>query len=221
MRIFHRHLATLFLRNLGAAVLVFAAVESAALGTGSTRGLPAILLTALNDALPLALLVAVLFTLGPMTRDHEITALRMAGRPLAQITRPLLLAALVATAVSALLTGGGFTRVVPTGAEAGAGAAIETWTEAARRTADHARLAHPWTCLVAVLVGIGFGAGPRRKTRFTGFLTAGGVLLAFHVLTAVFHALGRHGGLPPAVAGWAPLALSAGAALVLFRRAEI
>jgi lipopolysaccharide export system permease protein len=59
------------------------------------------LIVVLDKILPMALLVATLFTVGPLARYQELTALSSAGWSLLRIMRPLVLVALVAVVYSA------------------------------------------------------------------------------------------------------------------------
>ncbi len=54
----------------------------------------------IDTCLPVAMLLSTLFTVGGMARYNELTALFAAGRSLVQVTRPLLLAAAVASVFS-------------------------------------------------------------------------------------------------------------------------
>lgn len=51
-------------------------------------------------------------------------------------------------------------------------------------------------------------------------LTALGLVFAYYFVDALFQVFGRHGGMPPVVAGWGPVAIFGIVALALFRRAE-
>lgn len=195
MNIFHRHLTVRFLKNLAITLVVLTAATMAMTGGGPGDGILAFLLSSLNEALPLSLLVATLFTLGPMARNHEITALRTAGWSLTRIAWPILAGGFAGAVVSFFLG----------------------WVGPPGASPD---LARPLSCGIAVALGIGLGVTPRASSRFAGFLTALGVLFVFYFLEALFQAFGRHGGLPPVVAGWGAITIFGLVALVLFRRAD-
>jgi lipopolysaccharide export LptBFGC system permease protein LptF len=194
MGLFHRHLLHQFIRNLGIALVVLTSFRIV-VGGAPSAGFPGFMVIGLNEALPLSLLVATLFTLGPMARNHEITALRTSGWSLARIAWPILAGGFAGAVVSFFLG----------------------WVGPPGASPD---LARPLSCGIAVVLGIGLGVTPRASTRFAGFLTALGVLGAFYFLDALFQAFGRHGGLPPVVAGWGAITIFGLVALVLFRRAD-
>lgn len=194
MNAFHQHLTARFLGNFAIAMVVLTAFRIV-MGGAPSQGLPAFLVSALNEALPLALLTATLFTLGLMERNREITALKAAGWPMVRITWPILVAGAAGVVVSSLLGLAG-----PPGASPG--------------------LARSLLCPVAVLLGVGLGATSRAATRYVGFLTALGVLFVYYMVDALFQAFGRHGDLPPVVAGWGATVMLGLVALALFRRAE-
>jgi lipopolysaccharide export LptBFGC system permease protein LptF len=203
MGIFHLYLIRRFLRNLAIALFVLTSVQLALSGGGPPAGFLVSLFGAAIEALPLALLTAALFTLGPMARNHEITALKAGGWSLARITWPVLAVGATGVVVTASIHQAGFSFGPPAGPP---GASPD--------------LARPLACGLAVVLGIGLGVTPRAATRFAGFLTALGVLFAFYLVTATFQALGRHGGLPPMVGRWGATIIFGLVALVLFRRAD-
>jgi lipopolysaccharide export LptBFGC system permease protein LptF len=202
MGIFHRYLIRRFLRNGATTLVVLTLVRMILSGGAPPSGFPAFLLTSFNEALPLSFLVGTLFTLGPMARNHETTALRAAGLSLARITWPILALGAVGAMAAALLDLAGFAP----GQSAGPPGA----------TPDPSRAL---LCLAAVLVGIAFGSGPRAASRFSGFLVALGVFLAYYVVTALLQTLGRHGAISSALGVWGPAILFLAVSLVLFRQA--
>ncbi len=107
MGLIHRFLLSSFLRILGStlvgALILFTLVDmldhmGSFLDNGATIGMmgryylykvPWII----DTVLPIAMLMATLFTVGSMARYYELTALFTAGRSLLQVTRPLLVLA--------------------------------------------------------------------------------------------------------------------------------
>ena len=114
MGIIHRHLTATFLRNLGytvvGAIVLFTMmdlldhmgsfVDNDA--TVSMIGRYYLYKAAwiIDTVLPVAMLMATLFTVGTMARYLELTALFAAGRSLMQVTRPLIVIAVLVTAFS-------------------------------------------------------------------------------------------------------------------------
>ncbi len=114
MGIIHRHLTAVFLRNLGytivGAIVLFTMmdlldhmgsfVDNKA--TASMVGRYYLYKAAwiVDTVLPVAMLMATLFTVGTMARYLELTALFAAGRSLLGVTRPLILLAVLVTAFS-------------------------------------------------------------------------------------------------------------------------
>jgi lipopolysaccharide export system permease protein len=68
----------------------------------------------------------------------------------------------------------------------------------------HYRLALPWTCVVATLLGIPVGSHTGRKGAFLGVLLAVSLLFVYYVAISFFIHLGKSGVIPPGVAGWLP-----------------
>lgn len=114
MGIVHRHLLTTFLRNLvytlvGALVLfsmmdlldhIGSLVDNAATPSMVARYYTYKAAWILDTVLPVAMLMATLFTVGTMARYLELTALFAAGWSLLQVARPLIVAALIVTVFS-------------------------------------------------------------------------------------------------------------------------
>ncbi|MFO7608537.1 MAG: LptF/LptG family permease [Candidatus Krumholzibacteriia bacterium] len=179
------------LRALGVLVV---AVATVARGGWPQAGaeIGAFLVGLVLRALPVALLVATLLTVGFLARNGELTALAAAGQSLARTVRPLLLTGLGAAIAVAGLTAAGLPGTPDS---------------------PHAAL----TNLLAVLVGAPLAAVPRRATRYGGFLTALGVYVTYVVTAATAQTLGRHGLLPPIVATWLPPAAFFTTAATLWR----
>ncbi len=221
MNTFHRRLTISFLQNLVRSVLVLMTVMamirlpeisgSAAEPFSSFASVMSAVLSffdILLFVLPLSLLIATLFTVGFLARDHELTALRAAGWSMFQIMWPVILIGVVA----ALASGAQYFAELPRPFSMPSGAA--------EKTAFHAGLSYPFVNLLAVYLGIGLAAAPRNKSRFVGFLHAGMWLMAYYVVSATANALGRHGGLPPMMAGWMATVFIAGVAGVLWWKSE-
>lgn len=108
MGIIHRYLMTSFLRNLGytmvGALVLFTLmdlmdhmgsfVDNSATGSMVLRYYLFKSAWIVDTVLPIAVLMATLFTVGTMARYLELTALFTAGMSLLQVTRPLILLAL-------------------------------------------------------------------------------------------------------------------------------
>ena len=203
MNTFHRRLTISFLQNLVRSVLVLMIVMA-------MIRLPSVLwlFDTLLFVLPLSLLIATLFTVGFLARDHELTALRAAGWSMFQITWPVILIGVAATLVS-------WTQYL-----AELPKPLSMPSGAVEKTAFHAGLSYPLANLLAVFLGIGLAASPRNKSRFVGFLRAGMWLMAYYVVSATANALGRHGGLSPLMAGWMATVFIAGVAGVLWWKAK-
>ncbi len=220
MNTFHRRLTISFLLNLVRSVLVLMIVmamvrlpeiDGSAMEAFSSFSsvMSAVLwfFDILLFVLPLSLLVATLFTVGFLARDHELTALRAAGWSMFQITWPVILIGVVA----ALVSGAQYLADLPR--------PFSMPSDAAGKTAFHPGLSYPLVNLLAVYLGIGLAASPRNKSRFVGFLRAGMWLMAYYIVSATANALGRHGGLPPLMAGWMATVFIAGIACVLWWKA--
>ena len=195
---YHTELLRQFLWNLLRAVAVFSAVfallslqgEGGDWGDLSWPSVRVLVLSMLDRALPLALLVATLFTVGPRAHFKELTALTAAGFSMIQIMWPVLGVGVLATGYSIALR---LARVTL--------GALPTLSQPAEETAFHAMFAYPMANLFAVTAGIILASSPRRKSVYGGFLTALLFIFAFNVVTSGAHALGRHGMLPQVLAG--------------------
>ncbi len=203
MNTFHRRLTISFLQNLVRSVLVLMIVMA-------MIRLPEIqwFFDIFLFVLPLSLLLATLFTVGFLARDHELTALRAAGWSMFQITWPVISIGVVASLVSWAQ----YLADLPK--------PLSMPSDAAGITAFHAGLSYPLVNLLAVYLGIGLAASPRNKSRFVGFLRAGMWLMAYYIVAATANALGHHGGLPPLMAGWLATVFIAGVAGILWWKAE-
>jgi lipopolysaccharide export system permease protein len=66
------------------------------------------------------------------------------------------------------------------------------------------RLAAPWTCLVAVLIAIPFGAGGGRRNVFVGVASSIVICLIYYFLQPLCLTFGSAGVMPPWLAAWLP-----------------
>ncbi len=210
-----RLLLQLFLRNLARSLAVACVVMLAyrAVDLGDVLGslsLPVagiLLLAAFDGALPLALLLATLFTVAPLARYQELTALRVAGQSMERIMAPLLAVGFAVTLLAVGLRWAGLVRLL-----------ADPATPAAVATMSHAGRAAPLFNMVAVLLGIALAATTRRAAVFEGFGRALLLLLGFHVVNATALSLGRAGVLIPAIAGWLGVAVALAASALTYRR---
>jgi len=82
----------------------------------------------------------------------------------------------------------------------------------------HSRLALPWTCFVATMMGIPFGNHTGRKGAFLGFALSLCLFLAYFVLMQFGLWGGRTGLLNPMLAGWLPVIVSVPVAVYMLYR---
>ena len=68
----------------------------------------------------------------------------------------------------------------------------------------HGRLAAPWTCFVAVLIAIPFGAGGGRRNVFVGVASSIVICLLYYFLQPLCLTFGSAGYMPPWLAAWLP-----------------
>jgi lipopolysaccharide export system permease protein len=68
----------------------------------------------------------------------------------------------------------------------------------------YGRLAAPWTCLVAVLIAIPFGAGGGRRNVFVGVASSIVICLFYYFLQPLCLTFGSAGYMPPWLAAWLP-----------------
>lgn len=213
---YHEVLLRHFLVNLGRAVALFLAVLIIfALMAADWQGksLPfggVFFLGLLESVMPLSLLVATLFTVGPRAHFKELTALTSAGFSMFQIMWPLFAVAAVAAAYSVVLQWAG----VPMGGP-------QSSTPVQVQTAFHANLAYPAANFFGVAAGIILSSSPTRKSVYSGFLPAFFVVVAYSVVNTAAQVLGRHGFLPPVLAGWLGTVVAAGALWAMWRRAGL
>ncbi len=71
-------------------------------------------------------------------------------------------------------------------------------------TKFYGRLAAPWTCLVAVLIAIPFGAGGGRRNVFVGVASSIVICLFYYFLQPLCLTFGSAGYMPPWLAAWLP-----------------
>jgi len=215
MNSFHRHLLNAMFANLVRAVAVLMVVVVTMglpeffAGANRTESLEiaVFLLLVFEFVLPLGVLLAALFSISSIARNHEVTALKAAGWSTARIVAPVAAVGIAAAVILGILG----LIAASNGTFSGGGAAAET--------ANYARAAYPFSCIIAVAIGIALGVTRRERTRYQGFLSAFVVLVAFYVLSAAANALGKHGWIPPSLAGWSATIVFAGVAGVLWWRA--
>jgi lipopolysaccharide export LptBFGC system permease protein LptF len=75
------------------------------------------------------------------------------------------------------------------------------------QTQMQGRFATPWSCLVAVLIAIPFGAPSGRRNIFVGVASAIVICFGYFILLRLGLALGTGGILPPVLAAWLPNAV--------------
>jgi lipopolysaccharide export system permease protein len=68
----------------------------------------------------------------------------------------------------------------------------------------YGRLAAPWTCLVAVLIAIPFGAGGGRRNVFVGVASSIVICMLYYFLRPLCLTFGSAGYMPPWLAAWLP-----------------
>jgi lipopolysaccharide export system permease protein len=68
----------------------------------------------------------------------------------------------------------------------------------------YGRLAAPWTCFVAVLIAIPFGAGGGRRNVFVGVASSIVICLVYYFLQPLCLTFGSAGYMPPWLAAWLP-----------------
>jgi lipopolysaccharide export LptBFGC system permease protein LptF len=225
MNTFHRHLLAGYLKNLSRAmavlVLVVIGLDCSSSPTGPLQNWLGMLASAVNTALPLALLIATLFTVGDLARYQELTALGAAGWSTLRISWPMIGVAVLATVLSGALEVSDLCR------SPGADRAVPFVQRSevvgqtpATRTEAHAGRAYPLLNLFATLTAIPLASSRRRVTAFAHFSTALAILAAYYIVTATTLALGRQGSLSPLMAGWlGPTIFAAGIGL-LWRRTK-
>lgn len=69
----------------------------------------------------------------------------------------------------------------------------------------YCRIAFPWSCFLAVFLGIPLAASSARRGIFISIITAVGVIIVYQLTSNMFMVLGKQGYLPPFVAGLAPI----------------
>jgi lipopolysaccharide export LptBFGC system permease protein LptF len=80
----------------------------------------------------------------------------------------------------------------------------------------HSRLAHPLAHLALLLAGLPLVLRRESRSLVVGALLAGAVCGAYFLLQIACFDLGVRGWIPPALAGWAPVAILAAFGLALF-----
>ena len=215
---YHELLLKQFLVNLGRAVLLFSSVMLLFALPGAWERLGGtpwpqtgfFVLALLDAVLPLSLLVATLFTVGPRAHFKELAGLTASGYSMIQILWPLLAVAAAAMIYSLAIRWAD----VPLGGP-------PDLTETARQTTFWAKWAYPAIHLFAVMAGIILASSPTRKSVYGGFLPALGWVIGFMVVDVGAQIMGRHEILPPVVAGWLGPVLGAVTLAVMWRRARL
>ena len=95
---------------------------------------------------------------------------------------------------------------------------ISEGTRQRLRVDYHYRLATPWLCLIAILIGVPFGTQTGRRGMGMGILFALLSFFGFYILMALCLAYGKRQLLPPLLAGWLPSMIFLAFALGLLRR---
>lgn len=71
-------------------------------------------------------------------------------------------------------------------------------------TTLYSRLAFPWTCIIAVFLGIPLAVRNERSGVFISIVIAVAILVAYQLLSNIFCILGNRGYMPPIIAGLGP-----------------
>lgn len=95
---------------------------------------------------------------------------------------------------------------------------ISDRAEANLKTQLHMRNAHPWLCLVTMLMAAPFGAQTARKGVFTGVVMCLMLFFGLYFIMNLFKALGLGMTVAPWVAGWTPTLVFAVVGGYLLRR---
>ena len=165
-------------------------------------------LAAAAAVLPLVFLIATLVTVGDLARYGEIGALQAAGWSPLRIFMPLIAMGLAGSVASAFLkpaASGNFT-------------ALSGYVDRAALTALHGARAATLGCRLRVLTPVPLAATMRRRDPFVGFGAALGIYVLHQIVTATAFAFGRHGALPPLMAGWGSTVLLEAVVAWLWRR---
>lgn len=96
--------------------------------------------------------------------------------------------------------------------------AISERAAANLKTQLHMRNAHPWLCLVTMLMAAPFGTQSARKGVFTGVVMCLMLFFGLYFMMNLFKALGLGMAVPPWIAGWAPTLIFGAAGAYLLRR---
>ncbi|MDA3872554.1 MAG: LptF/LptG family permease [Kiritimatiellae bacterium] len=86
------------------------------------------------------------------------------------------------------------------------------------QTQLHMRNAHPWLCLVTMLMAVPFGTQTARKGVFTGVFLCLFLFFSLFFMMNLFKVLGLGMKVAPWIAGWAPTLLFGGIGAILLRR---
>ncbi len=180
-------------------------------------------LALLDFILPLALLLATLFTMGTSARNYELMALSSAGWSLLQTTWPLLLAGALGMGFSALLRllglGMPTDLIIALGSEPASGSIFNALTVAEQSIlqADHAL---PLINVLAVLTGIVLASKPGHRSVYGQGGRALFLLLSYFLITKTMVVLGGYQVLPPIVAGWSGVVFYGVAITAMWKRAN-
>ncbi|WFB37883.1 LptF/LptG family permease [Kiritimatiellota bacterium B12222] len=96
--------------------------------------------------------------------------------------------------------------------------AISEKTEANLRTQIQMRRAHPWLCLVTMLMAVPFGTQTARKGVFTGVFLCLFLFFGLFFMMNLFKALGLGMKVAPWIAGWTPTIIFGGIGAYLLRK---
>lgn len=211
MNVFHRYLLARYLRNLALCLAVMLAVVLpldllAAGGHGIDTARWRAVTDLLSNVLPLALMVATLFTVGDLTRYQELTALEAAGWSTLRSLWPLVAVAAAASVAMLVLQ----IATLP-----------EFRGDTASRTERHADLARPFLGFFMVLTAIPLASTKRRATIQTGFIAAMMLVTMDYLIMATAQAFGRYGRIPPIAAGWAGPIVALLCFAAIWRRARL
>ncbi len=236
MTVFHQEQLKIFVRNLLRALAVLFALQlllflpdlmEHLLGFNSPLLNDFIIilqfvLALLDFILPLALLLATLFTMGSSARNYELMALSSAGWSLFQTTWPLLLVGVLAMGFSSLLRILGLSMPPDLIISLGSGSASHsisndlTAAENSILIADHAL---PLVNVLSVMTGIVLASKPGHRSVYGQGGRALFILLSYFLITKTMVVLGGYQVLPPIVAGWSGVVFYGIAITAMWKRA--
>ncbi|MGA0332851.1 MAG: LptF/LptG family permease [Kiritimatiellia bacterium] len=95
---------------------------------------------------------------------------------------------------------------------------ISPRTEANLRTQLQMRIAHPWLCLITMLMAVPFGTQTARKGVFTGVFLCLVMFFGLYFMMNLFKALGLGMKVAPWIAGWTPTVVFGALGIYLLRK---